>query len=204
MAEGLMIQPFVIVGSLAFWGLAALFFLISVIALSSGRTGRAYASVLGFAIFLVALTDANLVNWLKTNWLVTLEYTGAYLAIGAIYMVFRWRMLSANVARIYQTIRDEFLKARDIQEITTDREKADLREQTYLNAELRKLDAGVPLLVRENKARNTNWMVLWPFSMVEYVVGDLLVNIVDGILQGLSGFMQNITNRHFAKFSELN
>jgi hypothetical protein len=119
-------------------------------------------------------------------------------------MIFRWRMLSAQVARIYSDIRAEYMQTNNLTEIVTPADKQALRAQANSDSRLYGLKVRIPLLVRENKARVTGWLTFWIFSLVEYVLGDLLVNLVDGIVHMFSGLLQNITNRQFAGFSELN
>lgn len=199
-----MIEPYIIAGSALFWLYSVLSFLAAVCFMAFNRTGKAITTLLVYAGVIILFTDANAIAWLRANWLTALTYIGGYLAIGTVYMLFRWRMLSGQVAGIYADIRAEFLETNKIKEITTPAEKDDLKRTVSRNYKLNQLGVEIPMLVRQNKARLTNWLTLWVFSAVEYILGDLLVNVVNGIVRTFSGFMQNITNRQFAKFSELN
>lgn len=199
-----MVHPFLEAGGLLFWLGTLVLFLTTVGFMSFHRTGRALLTVLVYVAAVALFTDANLLGWLRIHYILAAEYVAGYLVLGTVYMIFRWTMLSSQVARLYSDIRADYMAGKNIQVITTQAEKDELSTQVSYSSELRDLKVSVPLLVRANKARLTGWLTFWVFSLVEYILGDLLVNLVDTIVHMFSGFMQNITNRKFQKFSELN
>jgi hypothetical protein len=199
-----MLNPILAAGGILFWVITAVLFLTTVGFMSFHRTGRALTTVIVYVAAVALFTDANLLGWLREHYILAAEYVAGYLALGTLYMLFRWNVLSGQVARIYADIRANFMAEKNIQAISTQAEKDGLATQVSYSTELRSLGVRVPLLVRENKARLTGWLTFWIFSAVEYVLGDLLVNLVDYIVHTFSGFMQNMTNRKFEKFSELN
>lgn len=49
----------------------------------------------------------------------------------------------------------------------------------------------------DNKGRITGWMLWWPFSMVSYVIGDLLADIIRWVQNLFGGIYQRIAARHY-------
>jgi len=51
--------------------------------------------------------------------------------------------------------------------------------------------------VLKNKRMITNWVVLWPFSVLRYVFGNLIADIVTWIIERFDRVYEAITDRHY-------
>lgn len=201
-----MFEPFIVFGGLLFWLISAALFLVAVAFVSFNRTGRAFLTVAGYVALIVLFSNADPLGWLKANWLNVIYGAGAYLAIGTLYMLVRWRVfLIPQVSAIYGEIREDFVKRNNIQgEIVDQTHRDQLARDVSYDDRLSKLGVKVPLRVRDNKAKLSGWLTAWPFSAAAFVLGDLLIQLVDGIVRMFSGMMQRMVDKEFSKYSELN
>lgn len=199
-----MLTPLITFGGILFWLLTLVAFVASVGSMSSQKIGRTVLVLMGYLALVVLFTNADPMSWVKTNWLLCLYGAGAYLAAGVVYMIIRWQIFSSKVATLYSQIRDSFLAKSDNANILqTPKGKEELLEAVRRDYKMTDLGGSVPLLVRRNKARLSTWIIFWPISATEYLLGDLLTDVINGIVQAFSGMMQRMTDRKFSKFNEL-
>ncbi len=200
-----MVAAFITFGGILFWLLTAIAIIISIVFMSNQRTGKAIFALFVYLALIVLFTNADLFGWIKTNWEMCLYGAAAYLAVGVVYMLVRWQIFSSKVAGFYERIRDAFLLVeKDPNVLQTPDGKERLARRVENDINMRSLNAQVPLLVRRNKARLSTWVAFWPISAAEYLLGDLLVDMVNGIVRTFSGMMQRMSDRKFSKFNELN
>lgn len=207
MAEGLMIEPFIMFGGLVFWSLTAVLFFTTVGFMSYGKTGKAFFSVVAWAAVVVFFTTADPISWVLANWQIVIYGTIAYLLFGTVFMIVRWQLLCMKVAGIYEVLRTTYLKQNDITDIdqATVEQKRDLKRRALDDYKIRELGiTSLPMTVRDNLNRVTGWLVFWPFALTSFALGDLLVQVIDGVVRVFSGMMQRISDRQFNKFTELN
>lgn len=195
---------FEFLAGLSFFWAGILFGVLALAAILFTSFGS-YFWALGTVVFLVALsqqTNFGILDWLSLNWYGTLLGTGAYLAIGFAWATFAWFIHLNKAAAKYSTVREKllpkFLKANNIQELTPD-----------LHDEFRKFmeaNAGT-VLPKEQLAVNTGVMVgqvvLWPFKLVSFFLGDALKYAVEAFVSIFGGFFKRIQKFVFRNFPEL-
>ena len=200
-----MVEPYILFGGLMFWAVSILAFLFTVGFFAFNRQGKGLLTIIGYLAIVVLFTNADPLGWVQRNWMNVLYGLGIYLAVGSVYMIVRWRVFFIpQVGDIYDSIRTSFMESKNITEVTTTVHKDELRRQVESDYRLNKIKATVPLRVRDNKSRLTSWLTFWPFSLAEFIFGDLLVQLVNRTVALFSGIMQKMADRRFSGYSELN
>lgn len=159
---------------IAFWGVVILLFLL-IGFWSEKERGIASlfvtAVVFGSYISLSKIDPMGVYNALSFWDIVT--YVGSYLAVGAAWSVFSWRLL--NVKN-----RNEYLEARRKFNGTDEEWQTHIQERRYELLALSK-----PLETSNNKERLSNWIAFWPASMAWRVMSDWIWNGVKRIREAL-------------------
>jgi hypothetical protein len=153
----------------AFWGVVILLLLL-IGFWSEKERGIASlfvtAVVFGSYISLSKIDPMSVYNALSFWKLVA--YIASYLAIGAGWSVFSWRLLNINNRNSYLSQKKEYLESGK-----TDSEWMIKVASDY---HLRKIS--VQSVTTENKERLSNWIAFWPASMIWRVMSDWIWNVV--------------------------
>ncbi len=179
------------------------------------KYNAAFWTILVYVLVIAVFSNFNLKAvgpYIENNpW--TIAYAvGAYFAIGTVWSVIKWWFVLLKKRDQYETFRSSYLKRNGITGELIGQQKDDFK--TKLREEFG-WNKSFPPQASENKARIIAWMAYWPFSMFSTVLGDILVRvfkkiydileyIFSGIYRSITGLMQNISNRVFGSYSELN
>ena len=181
---------------------ATIGFLIAIVSVAT----RSYWWATGFVILTLAfthLTAFSLVDWTLTNWFTVLKYFSIYIVLGLIWATFAWFLHLNKLARQYDSNRaillPRYLQVKGVNALTPDLHQ-DFRE--YMAAQ-----SGSVLSTRNltmSPSVMTGQVILWPFKLVAFFLGDAIKFIVDGFLSLFGGFFTRIQKWVFRKFPELN
>jgi hypothetical protein len=146
--------------------------------------------------------NANLLGLINQSWYKTLIFVGLYFVIGTIWSVIRWAILCNYLFREYYESKQEWLESRDIigtMQIPEDLKEAWLdyiRHHPFERNKQRYI-LGVAPIASCHKSEIMIWMIYWPLSLIDFAIGDLLVEIFKKIYMAISGLLQKISNRIF-------
>jgi hypothetical protein len=136
------------------------------------------AACVGAILWLSEYSWVNILSWM------TLAYMVGWLIAGGMWFLFKW---------------GKFVKGR--------REHADsaLKDALRRKPEMSEEEKRVFMLghrpnLDENKERVFCWILLWPFSVLSYIFGDLLRDIANWVFERLRGTAQRITDHYFGEF----
>lgn len=126
--------------------------------------------------------------WIGQHPLQALAVPAAYLAIGSVWMVFRWWRFVKRRCRQYAELKASSAKINASDEAFAVRWRsiAGYGDQ-----------ATVPPQVSANKGMLLGMLSFWPFSMLSYIFADLLRDVFATIFRRLSCTMQRISDSVF-------
>jgi hypothetical protein len=167
--------------TLAFWPSALVLAFIGVLAWSTHKedTVAALAATVIFGVGIWTLTGANFLSWVYNNPLTLLWQAVAYVAIGVLWSNFKWRkhMKSDEVQR---ELRDGYARMKPGATLE------DFRRSVWFPREAEP---------SANKGAIVSWLSLWPFSVIGFVAGDVILRMFERIYDTLSGLYEGITLR---------
>lgn len=158
----------------------------------------------GFATVFAAI-------WANIYWIIL----GApfYLIAGGLWSVFKWDRFVAERYVEYKKTKDEWFKSVNdalarqtklaaMAETTTDtRVAADLHQATQNLETIRRQEPRTERFKPEWGSyfgKLSNWIIFWPLSIVDYVLGDLLKELVETIMNALGDWYQARTDKRFS------
>lgn len=119
----------------------------------------------------------------------TLAYIAGWALMGAIWFLFKWNQFVGKK----RAAGDAALKEKMKHPLRNDGEEMTPEEKRMFMLDYKpRLD--------EHKERAFSWIILWPFSVLAYVFGDLIRGVADWIIERLRGAASRITARHFGEF----
>lgn len=162
-------------GGWIFWTIIAIWFLYLIIAIESkndevnlGRTLLATLILAAFFYFSLGKEFKMFFTSTPLSW--WLIMSGLYLVAGLVWSFARWIMF----------VKNKLKKAK--YEYSNYQNKNDLILKTMPKA-------------GDNKAKISGWLIFWPFSLLRYVIGDLLTDLVDSIVTAFSGLYNRLSHR---------
>lgn len=176
--------------------------LATLISIGTNSYWWAFGIVIGTIAFSQGTTDYGILDFVARNWYGTLISTAVYVALGLGWATFAWFLHLTKIKAKYQEVREnllpQFLASKNVQELTADLHD-EFRKFIYSNAGT--------VLPKEQLAVNKSVMVgqviLWPFKLGAFVLGDALKYIVDAFLGLFGGFFKRIQKFVFRNFPEL-
>lgn len=201
------LPDFLVLGSLGFWVLVSIFFLLEVIWVSCERYGWATFMLIVFGIA-GYFSLGNTVRLLFiNNWHMLLIFAGSYIVAGVIWAFVRWYLYCAKRSRIYETCRDIYYTNNGIAAETSVKSLPNDQRETLISQINRKLDGDSIYSIKDivpnasqNKSRITAWMTWWVFDLINTVLHDMIHDLIDAIYHNIKNMMQQVANRCFAKF----
>lgn len=139
-----------------------------------------------------ALLFFGVVSWLSDfSWAFifswwTLVYFVVWFVIGALWFLFKWNKLAASAREDAD---------RQIAGYRRNNNNKDMDEEGK-----RDIMLSYRPDLNKNKERALSWIVLWPFSMLSYLFGDLLKDLGNWIISQLRWVAERITSQHFGEF----
>ena len=191
-----MLPQWIIIGGILFWSLLAVLSVVIVISVHDHIEGFAL-SVAG--LFIVAcILFGNLYPWAKANVSVLIWYAIAYPLIGVAWSFPRWLLFLDKIKREYKARLAKF------GELSKDRwdKWEDEVSGCYLFYSVGlvfKGDTGklTPPQFQDHKGRITGWMLLWPWSMIDALLGELVFRFFRWMRDSLKRFYQAISDKMF-------
>lgn len=136
--------------------------------------GATLVTVATIAYFSFIYGFMPLFNWVTTNPGLVVGYVAAYILLGMGSSFFLWDRFCAKKGKYW-------------------REKlgADPKLKTQYMPDW-----------TNNKARITAWTIWWPFSMLHYVIGRLVVDFIEWVQLQFGNIYKRISERHFKDASD--
>lgn len=146
---------FITFGSLLFWAVLAVLFIIEIIVAYSDKTYGVgiIMFLLPFLFLELFVKEVNIFTWVSNNYWVFIGYVGFYLLIG-----FTWSSLKLYV--YVKRHKDSFFKRYEYNE-TKEKNSAVKEEDFYYTK-----------CPRNEKEKIANWFILWPFSFLIWAIND--------------------------------
>lgn len=171
--------------TLAFWPWVLTVALFGALIFATWRDAFAFgflALAIYFAVAFFAF-GTNPIVWIGDHPGAALVASGAYLAAGALWSLFKWDRRMAS-PYIQDAIKDARKKYDEMVNFSGER---DFYSSVYFP------NRAQP---SSNKERITTWIALWPFSLAGYFIGEILLRFFERIYDVLSGLYVSITKRH--------
>lgn len=122
-------------------------------------------------------------NWIREHAMTVLVGVVAYVAFGAIWMVFYWYRYSVRLLATYKATKVEW-----------ETSKSQKTMQEYWQNRMPYSDWVVPPLAAKHKATLLRVMVYWPFSVIEYMLTRVVKELYTAIYNHLSHVLQRISD----------
>jgi hypothetical protein len=178
-----------IVGSMWFWVLLAVEFLILLVLTETERPGWSFLSLLALGVLFKYFGDFDPFAWVVHNPVALLWYFAAYLVAGTIWSVIKWFFYVYRQKEKYIEAKSRYLNHRHLSlkdwEDSWDR-------NAYKNSK-----GGIVPLVGDNKGRIMMWMGYWPFSAVWTLIDEPVKKAFRMIYNRIHDTLQDISNNAF-------
>lgn len=203
-----MLLAFVEFGSLLFWALALLVFIVCVATVENEHGGWATLSLIAFVAVTHLFGDMNIFPWIVAHGLETAGMAALYFAIGAGYSVVKWRFFMSHVSTAYKKARLRFIRTEcplmPVDENTPvpdgfrerwSRQVIRVKDSTFYPSQLSKLE------LSDHKKRIVMWVTYWPFSAAWTLLNDPIRALAREIVERLSGLFRFIATSVLGKLS---
>jgi hypothetical protein len=110
----------------------------------------------------------------------------AWFFLGSLWLLFKWNKVSEKSKELFDEAWATLVEKKKNKGETPPSEE-DRRSLARLY---------IPHL-KENKERAFTWILLWPLSVLSYILGDLVRDILEWILRNLGSICRKITRNHF-------
>jgi len=204
-----MIVDFLIVGGVLFW---ALLLLVSLALLFFEENGRFGASLtLVVSVILALLLFGDLWVYVKANPVISVLFIPVYMSCGIMWSIIRWFILMFKMRCILERMRNKFLCENGI----LDNKIPDKLSSEWSNVindcdlfrfyglsynDLHKRI--IPPKFERNLNAITTWALLWPWSILWTVLGDILINVTKEIIRRLGILFQRLSDWMFTGFED--
>lgn len=149
--------------------------------------------------------------WANLYWVIVAS--PIYLIAGGLWSVFKWdRYVVARFAD-YKKMQNEWFKAHSeaVARQTQLSQMAESSSDTGLTADLQRVTNELEVLKSREPQKEqfkpnwidslgklSNWILFWPLSIVDYVLGDLLRDLIENIMNALGDWYQARTDKRFS------
>lgn len=135
-----------------------------------------------FSVF--ALFGAAFISFLMVNLKIILIGAVLYFVLGGVWSVFKWYRLNIKVRNSYNRAISN----------------GDSHAKAVSYAKEMNNVYSIPPSPSKHKSTITFWIVSWPFSIVTWVLGDLVVDICNYVYEFLASIYTSITKNVFKDF----
>lgn len=157
------------------------FILLSVVS----YTEDFFSGMTAWAVILIVLmffAGNEPFSWHAIFSLETFFEVASWFVFGAAWFLFKWMMLSKKK-------KEEF-------EVALEKETK-YNNEPLTHEEKKKLASKYIPLVKNHKERIFTWILLWPLSIISYVLGDLVRDLLEWIVKRLGNVCRLITKKYF-------
>lgn len=173
---------FLAIAGLAFWIAVAIYLVLMIIFIESdgkSKLGWPILSTVALVLVIYWFNMAPLVEWFSSPAAIA-ETVAIFLGAGILWSFFRWlRFVKSEFVSFKKNYRNYYEK-----------------DMTAAEKELhykKEMQSHKPF-ASQNKEQISAWIFFWPFSVLRYIFGDLLVDIGNWIVEKLGGVYNRITN----------
>lgn len=156
--------------------------------------------IVGYVVVQQFLLKNNIFGYVKANPGTILMYFGIYAGMGVTWSFFKWNRVVTRQKDRYEEAKIEWLTRNDVENphkgVIPGDLKSKWKEHCADNYDLDKI--AKPPLAKDNKAKITNWMGYWPFSLLWYLIEDLFVEIWNGFFRFFQSLFQKISDARYA------
>lgn len=139
----------------------------------------------GWALLWLAVFSA-IAYWIfKVDTMTLLIGVAAYIPIGVCWSFYRWKRYCTSAVESYNERKTQRVSQDDVQGV------ADLAHWTERNLESLKDDVAPG----NNITRLVNWILIWPFSVIDNVLGDLYDMVVTLVKKHLINLYTRISSK---------
>jgi hypothetical protein len=190
-----MLELFVI-GSFWFWALIAAEIILLFVFVEYENGIGATISLAVFAALLQWCGNVDLIGYVIKHPINVLMAGLAYLLLGTIWGVIKWRIFCADRLDDYEDLKSDYLKGKGLPAgtkvvpVELRKEWSDRVERTR-DYHTKQTIADVPS-VRVHKARIMRWMSLWVISVIWSLFNDFLKRVFQSVYKRIAGFLQRI------------
>jgi len=193
-----MLPEWIVIGGVLFWGILAVLSFVAMISIHNRCEGFALTALGLFAV--VCILFGDLYPWAIANASVLIWCAVAYPLIGVAWSFPRWFLFLDRVKSEYKSQLAEFGKlSKDKwgewgRVVVCSWSLYDAGLQ--FDAETGKL---TPPPFHSNKERIFGWMLLWPWSMLDALLGELVFRVLRWVRDSLQRFYQAISDKMFSE-----
>ena len=192
-----------LIGSLSFWILILIEFILLLALVEYERPGLGFLSLLGVGILLKVFADVNLLEYvIQFPWHTALGALG-YFTIGTVWSIFKWYFFVREKREKYLAAKEEYEKS---PERSFQRERGAVAEVTdfptpweksMVRSMLLNSKHGIIPLPGDNKSRILMWMAYWPWSAFWTLINDSVKKVYKFIYENISGLLLRISKAAF-------
>ena len=197
-----MFVEWIIVGGLLFWLLAAVITFIMVVSMHNRNEGLAIFVM--FISLLVWFLAGDLRTHMPSNPLDYLLAPVFYIIVGLVWAVPKWTLFLWSIKEEYISRLAEFKKKHNITTKGIPEEYQNKWKEGANYGWLQESGAFyrdgklTPPQFSKNKERIVGYVFLWPWSMLESLIGDVLKRIVNWVIELCSSVFQSVSNWMFS------
>ena len=202
---------FLVVGSLWFWLFLAAELVLLIAYVESEKPAVQFATPISIVTFIVLLElggSVDIFGFINNNKLLTGLLILGYIALGAVWGVFKWWLFCRNEFDKYAAAKAKFLRKNGIvgQADTTIPEslRANWRktiEESQRNYSPDDRISAEPPQVRDHKSKIIRWMTFWVVSVLWSLCHDFVSEVYQMVYHKISKVLQSMANRAFASQS---
>ncbi len=200
-----MLLELFLIGSFWFWAIMVVEAGWLLYCLHEESGGGIGGSLVVLSLILLLFGDFNVFSWIWFNPVLMLECAAAYLIVGSIWSVVRFKLLCTDARDLLEDTKEEFKEEHKIEGPIP----ADMREKWRKFAGSKSWPgsdrwsktistiADVIPKPRNNKATILYWMGYWPLSMLWFFLHDMIERIVTRIYRAFAKMYEAIARNTF-------
>jgi hypothetical protein len=193
-------------GSFWFWAIIAIWVLVEIIAVAHDEGGWAFGTFLVVFLAWFLFGEGNLLVQIAQNWKLVLIAMGAYMVVGTIWSLIKWRLFASKKARKYNELKtkwfDKNAPGKNLADLSEQEEKVFWESIANSWGGYHKADGIKKEIVPsylDHKEDILVWMIWWPFSLFWTVFDDLLKQLGEIIMHKLRHVFTNVAKGAFGK-----
>lgn len=188
-----------------------IFLIIGIIEVALTENERFGWATLGLVLTMVGLQlfhVADILTFVRTNSLFSLEMVGAYLLVGLVWSFIKWMTFLRDFRQEVLRNKESFLEGQSLPSnaVLNEAQQADLRNflgRCYPTSKFYPNTYNRIPRASDNKARITAWFGLWVFSMIGWLLNDPIAKVIDWVFGFFSSSYQRVSNFIFRDLKEL-
>lgn len=189
-----MITEFLMFGGVFFWLFVGIVSLIVVAFYANDEASSATVSILLAMGALALFSNFNPFVWLWENPITSVLWLAAYVAVGVVWSVVKWRFLLSKILHLAQSLREKY-DADEAQKWKT--------ETSFIEHRLaydHSIHCTVPPKAATFKTSIYCWLFYWPLSFIGTMIDNPLRNAMTWIYNRVTTSFDRMSGKAFADF----